>query len=84
MGMAVDDVTSNGNAAREGPARPIGMGSNADVLGGRFHGLLDLLEGPGLQLANPFAADAVEPAQFLEGRRIVPQIALGENVVVAV
>ena len=48
-----------------------------------LHRLLQLVEGAHLDLAHPFATDAVDRAQLFKGRRIFLQAALGEDVLLA-
>src|SRR3546814_2691283 len=55
------------------------------ALGGqRRHALLQLLEGPGLDLAHALAAHAIFLAQLLQSQRIVAQAALAQDMPLAV
>src|SRR5437868_11901524 len=59
------------------------LGAAAALQGGGLHLLLQLLEGPDLDLPYPLAADAVVLAQILERGRVVAEPALDQDVAFA-
>ena len=51
--------------------------------GGVAHGLLNLVEAAHLDLAHPFAGDAVRPAQAFQRGAFFLEAALGEDIALA-